>query len=69
MRARNTVTPQDVGKRVSFQFALPNGDVGEVLGTLEAYDIPTETYLVRKKGGGLVPVPAQGVRFGRIVPE
>lgn len=69
MRGRNTVTPQDVGRRVSFQFELPNGSVSEVLGTLEAYDHPTETYLVRKKDGGLARVPTRTVRFGKLVPE
>jgi hypothetical protein len=57
-----------VGERVSFQFELPNGYVGEVLGTLEAYDHPTQTYLVRKRDGELARVPARGVRFGKVVP-
>jgi hypothetical protein len=68
MQTQNTVTPQDTGKRVSFQFELPNGYVGEVVGTLEAYDVPAETYLVRRRDGGLARVPRRGVRFGKIVP-
>ena len=36
--AQNYVSPDDVGKRVTFQFELPNGYVGEAVGTLEAYD-------------------------------
>lgn len=68
MKGVNTVGPTDTGKRVSFQFELPNGFVGEVVGTLEGYDHPAETYLVRKKDGGLARVPRRGVRFGKIVP-
>ncbi len=68
MRDRNLVTPEDIGERVSFQFELPNGYVGEAVGVLEAYDQPAETFLVRKKDGELARVPARGVRFGKIVP-
>ena len=67
MRSQNFVTPDDVGKRVSFQFELPNGYVGEAVGTLEAYDRAAETYLVRNRHGEMVRVPARGVRFGRVV--
>jgi hypothetical protein len=66
--SRNTVTPYDVGKRVSFQFELPNGFVGEALGRLEAYDEGAATYMVRRKDGELVRVPLRGVRFGKVVP-
>jgi hypothetical protein len=69
MKGQNLVTPQDVGKRVSFQFELPNGFVGEAVGMLEAYDHPAETFLVRKKTGELARVPARGVRFGKVVAE
>jgi hypothetical protein len=65
---RNLVRPSDVGKRVSFQFELPNGYVGEAVGRLEAYDEGAATYLVRARDGGLVRVPLRGVRFGRVVP-
>jgi hypothetical protein len=68
MQGRNSVTPQDTGRLVSFQFELPNGYVGEVVGTLEGYDVPAETYLVRRRDGGLARVPRRGVRFGKIVP-
>jgi hypothetical protein len=67
-RSQNTVTPSDVGKRVSFQFELPNGYVGEALGLLEAYDEGAATFMVRKKDGDLVRVPSRGVRFGKVVP-
>jgi hypothetical protein len=65
---RNQVTPDDLGKRVSFQFELPNGYLGEAVGVLERWDDDAETYFVRKKDGSVVRVPARGVRFGKIVP-
>ena len=65
--SRNLVTPADVGRRVSFQFELPNGYVGEAVGTLEAFDDGAATYLVRTKDGGLARVPLRGVRFGKVV--
>jgi hypothetical protein len=65
---RNLVRPSDVGRRVSFQFELPNGYVGEAVGTLEQYDEGAATYLVRTRDGDLVRVPLRGVRFGKVVP-
>jgi hypothetical protein len=67
MKAPNQVSPDDIGTRVSFQFELPNGYVGEVVGILEAYDEAAETYLVRRKDGELARVPRRGVRFGKVV--
>jgi hypothetical protein len=64
---RNLVTPDDTGRRVSFQFELPNGFVDEVVGVLEYYDEPAETFMVRRKDGELARVPARGVRFGKVV--
>lgn len=68
MEPRNPVSPTDVGKRVSFQFELPNGFVGEAVGVLEYYDEEAETYVVRRKDGSLARVPRRGVRFGKVVP-
>ena len=65
---QNLVKPSDVGRRVSFQYELPNGFVSEVVGTLESWDDAANTYMVRDRDGGLVRVPALGVRFGKIVP-
>jgi hypothetical protein len=65
---QNLVTAKDVGRRVSFQYELPNGYVGEAVGILEAWDEPANTYLVRNKRGELVRVPALGVRFGKVIP-
>jgi hypothetical protein len=64
---QNYVSPEDIGKRVSFQFELPNGYLGEAVGTLEAYDRAAETYLVRDRREQLVRVPSRGVRFGRVI--
>ena len=61
------MTPDDAGKRVSFQFELPNGLVGEVVGVLEYFDEEAATYMVRRKDGGLARVPRRGVRFGKVV--
>jgi hypothetical protein len=68
MERRNAVSPEDVGRRVSFQFELPNGYLSEVVGILETYDHPAETYVVRTREGGLARVPRRGVLFGKVVP-
>lgn len=67
MAGRNLVTPDDLGRRVSFQFELPNGYVGEAVGKLERWDEEAETYFVRKRDGTEVRVPARGVRHGKVV--
>ena len=67
MERRNLVTPDDVGKRVSFQFELPNGYLSEAVGVFERWDRGAETYFVRKRDGVVVRVPARGVRFGKVV--
>jgi hypothetical protein len=67
MKTANLVTPADVGKRVTFQFELPNGYLSEAVGVLERYDEEAETYFVRRKTGEVVRVPARGVRFGKLV--
>jgi hypothetical protein len=64
---QNLVTPSDLGRRVSFQFELPNGFLSEAVGVFERWDEAAETYFVRKKDGTEVRVPARGVRFGKIV--
>ena len=66
---QNLVSPSDVGRRVSFQYELPNGYVSEAVGVLEAWDEPANTYLVRNRKGELVRVPALGVRFGKVLPS
>jgi hypothetical protein len=64
---QNLVTPKDIGRRVSFQYELPNGFVGEAVGILEAWDEPANTYLVRNRNGETVRVPALGVRYGKVI--
>jgi hypothetical protein len=67
VKGQNLVTAADVGKRVSFQFELPNGFLGEAVGILEYFDAPAATFMVRRKDGEVVRVPARGVRFGKVV--
>ena len=67
MNSQNAVTPDHAGRRVSFQFELPNGFVSEVVGVLEYYDEGAATYMVRRKDGELARVPLRGVRFGKLV--
>ena len=69
MTERNLVTQDDVGKRVSFQFELPNGFVGEAVGIFEYFDEGAATFVVRRKDGTLSRVPLRGVRFGKVVGE
>ena len=69
MQPGNRVTPGDLGRRVSFQFELPNGFTSEAVGRFERWDEEAETYFVRRKDGTEVRVPARGVRFGKVLPE
>jgi hypothetical protein len=69
MNPNNQVTPDDLGKRVTFQFDLPNGYRSEAVGVFERWDEAAQTYFVRKKDGDAVRVPARGVRFGKVIPE
>jgi hypothetical protein len=66
-RGKNLVTPAHVGRRVTFQYELPNGYLGEVVGTLEWFDEAAATYVVRNRDGELVRVPLKGVLHGRPV--
>ncbi len=69
MPGTNQVTPDDLGKRVTFQFELPNGFLSEAVGVLERWDDEAQTYFVRKKDGTEARVPVRGVRFGKVIPE
>ena len=66
-RSQNLVEPTDIGKRVSFQWELPNGLFQEAIGVLELYDHASETYVLRDKQDRLVRVPRRDVRFGKVV--
>ena len=68
-RGTNEVSPTDIGKRVTFQFELPNGYVGEAVGTFERWDEAAETYFVRRKDGSDVRIPLRGVRHGKVIPD
>ena len=68
MKRENLVTVDDLGKRVSFQFELPNGYLSEAVGSFERWDEEAETYFVRTKDGSEVRVPARGVMFGKVIP-
>jgi hypothetical protein len=67
MTGQNNVLPGDVGRRVSFQYELPNGYLSEVVGTLEWFDEAAQTYVVKDRNDKLQRVPLRGVRFGKIV--
>lgn len=69
MRGENLVTPEDLGKRVTFQFELPNGYLAEAVGVFERWDEAAETYFVRRKDGTEVRVPRRGVNHGKVVPD
>ena len=67
MQQRAQVTPEDVGRRVSFQYELPNGYVGEVVGVLKWFDDAAQTFVVEDRQGRLARVPLRGVRHSRVV--
>jgi len=67
LQRQNLVEPSDIGKRVSFQWELPNGLLQEAVGVLELYDHGSETYVLRDKQDRLVRVPRRDVRFGKVV--
>jgi hypothetical protein len=67
MATQNLVGPEDVGARVSFQYELPNGYVGEAVGVFAQWDDAADAYVLLDKHGRLVRIPRAGVRFGKIV--
>ena len=67
MKGQNLVEPDDIGKRVSFQWELPNGLRQEAVGVFELYDHASETYVLRGKDDRLIRVPRRDVRFGKVV--
>lgn len=67
-RPRNQVTPEHTGRRVTFQYELPNGYLSEVVGILRWFDQAAQTFVVEDRNGRLVRVPAKGVRHGKVVP-
>lgn len=69
MTATNHVTPDDLGRRVTLQFELPNGFLSEAVGVLERWDEEADTFFVRKKDGSEVRVPRRGIRHGKVIPD
>ena len=67
MNHPNQVSSSDTGRRVTFQFILPNGHVSEVVGTFEYFDAGAEAYMVRDKHGDLARVCRRAVKAGKIV--
>jgi hypothetical protein len=67
VQGKNLVTPEHVGRRVTFQYELPNGYLSEVVGLLRWFDEAAQTYVVEDRNGRLVRVPAKGVRHGKPV--
>ncbi len=67
MQPRNQVTAEHVGRRVSFQYELPNGYVSEVVGILKWFDEAAQTFVVEDRNGRLNRVPAKGVRHSKVV--
>jgi hypothetical protein len=63
------VTPAHVGRRVSFQYELPNGWIGEVVGELKWFDAAAATFVVKDRHDRLHRVPAKGVRYSKVVPQ
>jgi hypothetical protein len=61
-----TVTPADVGQRVSLRRRLPTGEYSDVVGVLESWS--AGTLLVRRRNGELVEVPEEIVVAGKVVP-
>lgn len=61
-----TVTPADVGQRVSLRRRLPTGEYSDVVGLLESWS--HGTLQVRRRTGELVEVPEEIVVAGKVVP-
>jgi hypothetical protein len=61
-----SVTPADVGKRVSLRRRLPTGEYSDVVGHLESWSDGFLT--VRRRNNELVRVPEEIVVAGKAVP-
>jgi hypothetical protein len=67
VKGKNAVTPEHVGRMVTFQYELPNGYLSEVVGILKWFDEAAQTFLVEDRHGKLARVPLKGIRHGKIV--
>ncbi|RFU38464.1 hypothetical protein DZF91_27565 [Actinomadura logoneensis] len=61
-----SVTPADVGERVSLRRRLPTGEYSDVVGVLESWS--GGLLRVRRRGGELVDVAESVVVAGKVVP-
>jgi hypothetical protein len=61
-----TVTPADVGKRVSLRRRLPTGEYSDVVGVLESWS--RGVLEIRRGTDELVEVPAEIIVAGKVVP-
>jgi hypothetical protein len=61
-----TVTPADVGQRVSLRRRLPTGEYSDVVGVLESWS--DGVLLVRRRTDELVEIPEGIVVAGKVVP-
>ncbi|HEY7487622.1 MAG TPA: hypothetical protein VH912_24420 [Streptosporangiaceae bacterium] len=61
-----SVTPADVGRRVSLRRRLPTGEYSDVVGVLESWS--RGVLLVRRRNDELVEVPENVLVAGKVVP-
>ncbi|MCP2336573.1 putative acetyltransferase [Actinomadura rupiterrae] len=61
-----SVTPADVGERVSLRRRLPTGEYSDVVGVLESWS--GGRLQVRRRNGETVDVPESTVVAGKVVP-
>jgi hypothetical protein len=66
-KTKNQVAETDTGRRVTFQFILPNGHVSEAVGIFEYFDAGAQAYMVRNRQGELLRVNVRDVTHGKIV--
>jgi hypothetical protein len=61
-----SVTPADVGQRVSLRRRLPTGGYSDVVGILESWS--RGILVVRRRDDELIEVPESALAAGKVVP-
>jgi hypothetical protein len=61
-----SITPADVGRRISLRRRLPTGEYSDVVGTLESWS--AGTLRVRRRTGEVVEVPQEIMVAAKVVP-
>ncbi|HEU5158044.1 MAG TPA: hypothetical protein VFU43_13695 [Streptosporangiaceae bacterium] len=61
-----SITPADVGRRISLRRRLPTGGYSDVVGVLESW--AEGTLKVRRRGGELVEVAEATMAAAKVVP-